>query len=1616
MSMTNNEQDVAQQTFTTKGERVGGALSGAFNWAKSGYRWLDRTLSDLVPDRIEKPLVKYGSPKGLNDYLLKPTVRAAATVSFDAATIFEYLLADNYESLFKRKEYTERVKRQRFPFEDLPGQLILGQGSADVGTGYLPSGEALRRSQQNILADRPKVGELPFTLGRAGAYPGVVVGLYNQDSIAYKIISGGIDIVKAVKNPVDPFNWISPIRPVTTGAGAKTATAAPKLILKANFETYFDDLEYKALSLAEELKLRQRPLTQEETDLLKEFDTFRRKVTPKLTRDVPDPQLPGATKSVPSYNAGEVYEAWRPEVEDLLANKPIKNGAVVDVVPSMVQNQYQRWRQSGAGTEWAQDLLDGVRSGQLDAGQIWRTMLNREGPQTAARLAQELSNPNATVDDVWRIVDESVASFEPGFNLRNIGRNRIDAVRMGDSNVVRYSAEKLGTRQFELLPEETKVGLTDVPQSTRNLDNLMGSLGFSLQERNEWLSKFFVAVSGSRDELFTFLRDFEYQAVGERLRSITVPGTNRQVIPEDQIRELTSWTQKLADEVRLYTIDDLGTSVPMPWLDGDGIGPARLSQLMGDDYYLMPKEFVEEMVRLTGVVGAFMRGGEELPVVGMAIKNIGDVTAGLRNFMGSYWKPARVAKPSHLIRVVPEEVLRGMASGIYEHPMEQMLAILGRTLSVDAAGNPIVGKIPNIIKLHKKLDEFDNILIEAQKYQSIAAQGGTLTKLQQDLVNKIPTLQQQIADLTAKINAEPQAIQDVLIGPRSRGAMASATGEYAPIYLKMMRRGIMQTPDRTIDAQKNAWVKGLQQEIVDMAYNEDYRRIAVERLFDDDLVTINGQTKTIADHIAAGEIHPYTGQPLANDLDAVKLWLFSGGGRKFFDQYFDNIANLKPAYKQGGYDNYGVAAERVDTILENDIFWVTGMDQTLLDVINTGQYQGGRAVFKETTGRGSVSPDFDLWLRQQFINAPHAPQRVKFFPVRELSQYEFAPKRDLGIGRGLQRLYQFYFEDVYGRNSDFFARSPTWKANYWGRMEELVPLMTRADAQATVAAAKKADLTATRVERIITAARLADGEGTLEGANILSAQFATRATNDLLFNANKRSLFGQQHKLLFPFFEAFREVTGTWLRLMAMNPRIMRNGAHLVDSLQNDGTFTIDGNGRKVFELPLTGRVASSLIGTDKTIIRNFTVGVDSVNIALQMRPGFGPVIQYAINDFAPPTPDFDWLRNIASPYGYTNAVQTFIPLPSQLAQMAQYLYETPLKGTGATELTNFLLDAENIDYKQKATIRAHQFLMNNYPEKYLGVDGLAASFEEAESIANKITALRGLVSFVGPGAALTEWVTKTKYGDINSAIVLDNLYDREDQKRKQGLPSSEAFAEWLDFWGEIVWPITGTLTKSNIGGQVASREFNEWASQNQQLINQYPLVAGYLGPRSGDRSFEAWQAQYQAERREIKDVVSPAQESQQKLGNYLYYTFRDRFTEEQLKTTQVRQLVANKLELIKNDLPLYAPPGEQRKESLERVRKQVAQLEAMAKNPQLANDPVVRSLTEYLRLRDQAVAGMVQFNSNVNIGNWGTVKAAKPLRLYLSTQLAPYLIQQNPAFRDVYEQVLSYEFIVDED
>jgi hypothetical protein len=112
----------------------------------------------------------------------------------------------------------------------------------------------------------------------------------------------------------------------------------------------------------------------------------------------------------------------------------------------------------------------------------------------------------------------------------------------------------------------------------------------------------------------------------------------------------------------------------------------------------------------------------------------------------------------------------------------------------------------------------------------------------------------------------------------------------------------------------------------------------------------------------------------------------------------------------------------------------------------------------------------------------------------------------------------------------------------------------------------------------------------------------------------------------------------------------------------------------------------------------------------------------------------------------------------------------------------------------------------------------------------------------------------------------------------------------------------------------------------------------------------------------------------------------------------------------------MFAPPGESRLDFRQRNREQVAQLRAVANNRSLQSNEVVRDLSTYFKLLDESIQNTISKNPTVNIGNWGQVKAAKALRLHIDQNIAASLIANNPAFRDVYEQVLSYEFILDED
>jgi hypothetical protein len=1571
-------------------------------WWDTGTQWLDNALGNIIPDVIEKPL------RSFDYYAVRPVVRSTLAASQDAGTLLTWIGSENWKSLTGQQKEMGLGES----WDKWRRQFIYGSGTSDMGTGYRPGGQAFQSSLAGIQDERARVGSHAFTFGRAAAYPLVKIGVINEDDFTHKIISGTIDAAVVIKNPVDPFNRIPGFRPGTTAATSRAGVGGVRITNLEDFTRVFDDLQTRV----EIAKQSGSPLTAAQKADLDQLQSLTQNLTATATKNVNLPN--GTVRPVAAFDAAEVWGKWKPLLDEAMDDAYNKIGLVQDVLPTFIKDNFTAWKTSAAGTQWATDLLQKVRSGQLNAGELWRTVLNQEGILSAKILVDRLKNPQTDITDVFNILDEARASFNSGYNLRRIGQKAFDTLRMGQANILKTASQKRGYQVLEVLPESTKIGFTDVEQSARNLDNIMGAFGFEYAERNMWLDRYAQAmVGGTKDDFFAFMRDFEKNAIRAQLGKYTKVGSQDPLLTETQIEAFSSWSQKLRDEVMGFVYDDISTDVPLPYIESGSQGPLRTSQLMADDYYVIPPQIIDQVLRLQTGMGKLV---ETIKQTDAAL--VAQTYDGARNlisgYMTNYWKPSAVIKFGHTLRVGTEEVFRVNLSGIMEHPMEWFFSVIGQRLRTDAAGNRIPLRIANVQKFWKQYAKVEDELLQALDLQQKAANGATLTPAQTKLVGRVQELTDQLDDLDARVPNETYEIYNSLIGPRSRGAWLSATNEYAPAMINMRRRGAVQFPERVNAAgqpanatARRAWVNGLTHELSDMHSMPDYQRIAQQALESSDKLTINGQTLTIAQHIKNGAVHPFTGQPLANNIDAVKLWLYSGEGRQYFTGYFDNTANLKPQYKNGGYDNYSVASERADLIFEKDIMHHTGGDPKLLEVIATGLFGGQRAVFKLATGRGTASPNLLAYLSDDFINAPYAPRRVRNFPTNEL-QVEGPQSTLQKLNNGLNYLYRAYFEGVYGSVSDATARGPAWRANYWNRMEELVRFMSPDEAQKVLQSAEKAKLGRARIDRISVQVALAKGEGTLEAADKLAGAFATKATNDLLYKGNRSSI-AQQHKVFFPFLSSFVEVFSTWAKLASQSPRIIRNTAQFLESAEDEGYIYRNQYGEKVLEVPMTGRLAQLFLGRDTSPIGNFTINLKALNVIGQMRPGVGPVVQYFVDKITPQRENYDWIREWMSPFGTPKLgegglVQPFIP--RSVNDFLSTFGTDEAKFGDAVKL--FFGDPKQKEYYEKGVVRMHQYLVNNYVDKYLGKDGLEQSYEDAEEAMLKLQRYRAAMAALGPAAPITNWVAKTKYGNTDLGVLLSDLSKKEQAAIENGQPIYTAFNQWLDQWGELVWVYSGRITKATVGGLQATREWQKWAGDNKELLDKYGSVAGYFGPQSGEFDIDVYRQQYDNDRREVNNLEEATKQSHQRMGDFVYYRFLESVPVDQRTSSIFRAQRDELVNTLQQDLALWERPSERVVTSNQRTRDQLSDLRAISQDPQYQGNELVRAVKEYFDIRDQSLDNFLAANPKVTVESWvRDSKASLPIRQHLEQNVAPYLVSKYPQFLQLWDRVLSAEF-----
>jgi hypothetical protein len=646
------------------------------------------------------------------------------------------------------------------------------------------------------------------------------------------------------------------------------------------------------------------------------------------------------------------------------------------------------------------------------------------------------------------------------------------------------------------------------------------------------------------------------------------------------------------------------------------------------------------------------------------------------------------------------------------------------------------------------------------------------------------------------------------------------------------------------------------------------------------------------------------------------------------------------------------------------------------DIIDTPE---GRAEFAEFVKSRNTVIEGDKTLRQ-------LPGTVK------IAQRGIGVREPNAAEKALDRFTDWFFVGVYGKASQTFEKSPVFRQFYYEQISKNVDLLSKDEA---VKLLKYIDDSATRngisvenyvggkktLARINKLAETASGEGTIKELDDFAQLVALNSTKEALYNASSRNNLEDIMRILIPFGVAYREVTGTYLRLLAEDPTRIRKAQLIYSGAENfdpdndgQGFFYKDPTtGENVFNFPFSGELTKLLTGVEAPL----QGGVKRLSLGLQVIPSLGPVGQIAASELIPDSPKFDDVVGILLPYGRGS----FNAMPSWAGKIKSALRDDPSKLESIYANTY-------VDTLRALSVSGDYDLDDEQSKANLMAD--------AKSKAKVLTALRGFAQFVGPTAPSLEYVVKTKSGDVYASAMVQEFY------RLQNQNYDTAVSEFIKLFGDDAVLYLSSKSKSVAGGLEASEQFGDWERDNENLLEQFPSVAGFLAPGGDDFSFEVWDRQLRKGRRERLSDVDIIKQAQYRMGSAIYRSYRTQVGA--YPTSEQRAWLGNiRKEINKRYAGFPVTPvftvGE--------FESKMSELRTMIQLPQLENNGVAKSIATYLDYRDKAVQQYVSAGGAE--GGFDTAKKAEPLRDYL-VSIGQALIQQNPDFARIWDRELSSE------
>lgn len=465
-----------------------------------------------------------------------------------------------------------------------------------------------------------------------------------------------------------------------------------------------------------------------------------------------------------------------------------------------------------------------------------------------------------------------------------------------------------------------------------------------------------------------------------------------------------------------------------------------------------------------------------------------------------------------------------------------------------------------------------------------------------------------------------------------------------------------------------------------------------------------------------------------------------------------------------------------------------------------------------------------------------------------------------GISQKYDAVVNKLFNGLMSVPTNKLSRSPAFKQFYWENVAKNAKFATDDVLTLIKKQADEANLSSGPKELKALYKKIQNSKGNIDGINdlelfdkISSAEALTR-TRELLYDVTTKSKIGNATRLLFPFGEAYLEIFTTWAKIIgAEGGRPARRVQQIIEAgrkpnpiLDESGQkgffYKNPRNGQEVFGYPGEGLLQNWMFKEleEGGVNVNLPVYLSSVNIAANVIPGFGPIIQI--------------------PVAYLNQKLPGLLEEEGLIQTLVFGDFAPPKVGTLNELTksivpfppswlNKLVTAfeQNSDEAERlyanTTIDVYKAMLYAGLANDSSPEAAEISLDQASEYAKKILIIRAISQFLGPaGAATPEFELTTESGTV---YLFEQLADEYRLiKDSVGGDDTEATRIFIEQFG--VDPIALATSKSqSVRKRPMTVDGANWARENKELYEEFKNTAWYLNPE--DNSEFSYDAYYNA-------------------------------------------------------------------------------------------------------------------------------------------------------------------------